>query len=702
MDRRLLSIARESDPRFELLLPKEAEAMLLVERQGNDENEVRDQLQQLVGRLQRRKKLAFDSCTTFDEDERGLYWRLARRVIPTLYRLEGSKRPLPFVEDIAVPPDLLPDFLVRVQNIFKTHQVTASLFAHAGHGQLHIRPFLDLANTDDVRRMQELAAAVFEETLAVGGTISGEHGSGLSRTWFLKRQYGPLYDVFREVKRIFDPQNIFNPGKVVADAPQPPTKNLRTVTAQLPLAYLAHHAEKEPSPPHTAEKNDTVPIPLQLVWKPEDVMYAARACNGCGRCRTQSPDERMCPIFRAAPAEEASPRAKANLMRAILSGKLEASNFETDELNRIAHLCVQCHQCRVECPASVDIPKLMAECKSQYVATNGLNSSDWYLSHLHRLSAWGCSFSRITNWAIQNRPMRWVFERLFGIAQGRKLPRLAARPFIQQAGRLRTPRRGRHNERKVLFFVDIYANWHDVDLANSLVNILEHNGVSVFVPADQVASGMNKVALGDVDGARRLAAINIPLLAEAVRQGYHIVASEPSAVLCLIHEYPSLLDDEEARLVAENTSEACTFLWRLHQEGLLELDFRPVHAALTYHQPCHLRALNVGTPGVNLLRLIPGLTVRPIERGCSGMAGTFGLKRENYRMSLRAGWPLISAMRDPSVQVGTTECSACRMQMEQGTSKPTIHPLKILALAYGLRPEFASLLNSSSEELVLS
>jgi Fe-S oxidoreductase len=170
----------------------------------------------------------------------------------------------------------------------------------------------------------------------------------------------------------------------------------------------------------------------------------------------------------------------------------------------------------------------------------------------------------------------------------------------------------------------------------------------------------------------------------------------------LTHEYLNLVDDEDARLVARNTSEACTYLWRLHQSGKLELDLTPINATVGYHLPCHLKALNVGSPGEQLLRLIPGLTVHRIEKGCSGMAGTFGLRQDNYRSSLRAGWGLISALRHPAVQIGATECSACKMQMEQGTPKPTIHPIKLLALAYGLMPEVASLLTARGEELIVT
>ncbi|MHB8971437.1 MAG: FAD-linked oxidase C-terminal domain-containing protein [Pirellulaceae bacterium] len=696
MDRRLLSIARESDVRYDLFMPRDAEAMLLVELQGESQDEVRQRMQNVVVRMQRRKRLAFDSRATLEPDEVDLFWQLARRVVPGLYSLKGTTRPLPFVEDIAVPPSALPDFLVQMQNVLKAHQVTASLFAHAAHGQLHIRPFLDLANPATIRKMQDVATDLYQQVLAVGGTISGEHGDGLSRSWFVPQQFGPLYDVFRQIKRLFDPQNILNPGKKVADAPQPVTANLRPVVAMSP----ASDDVGESSDVHAAAA--TFPVPLQLSWQPAAVDYAARMCNGCGRCRTQLPDERMCPIFRYAPREEASPRAKANLMRAIVTGRLAPSTLEGDELKQLADLCVHCHQCRFECPANVDIPKLMVECKAQYVLTNGLRPADWFLAHLDWLGFWGSFFHPLTNWAIANRQMRWLIERLVGVAQGRKLPRFATSSFIRRAHRRRLTRPTRRTGRKVLFFVDVYANWHDVQLAEALVAVFEHNGIAVYVPPNQVQAGMAAISMGAVEAARKFAVHNVQLLAEAVRQGYRIVTAEPAAALCLTHEYLNLLDDDDARLVAENTSEACTYLWRLHQEGQLELDLKPVNTTLGYHLPCHLRSLQVGTPGYHLLRLIPGLTVTQVSDACSGMAGTFGLRRAQYRSSLRAGWSLISALRSPLIQMGTTECSACKMQMEQGTTKPTVHPLKVLALSYGLLPELTSLLTKKGEELIVT
>jgi Fe-S oxidoreductase len=374
----------------------------------------------------------------------------------------------------------------------------------------------------------------------------------------------------------------------------------------------------------------------------------------------------------------------------------------SEEFKQIADLCVNCHQCRAECPAEVDIPKLMVECKGQYVATNGVPWRDWLFTHLDSVAQWCSPFSSVANWAIGNRLMRWLGEKTLGLAQGRKLPRLSLRSYLRRAARRRLTRPSRAQNRKVVYFVDTYANWFDTELAEAFVAVLEHNGISVYVPAGQLHSAMPLIALGSLEKAKDVAKRNVRLLADAIRQGYEVVATEPSAALALSHEYPNLLDDDETRLVAAHSSEGCSYLWKLHLEGKLELDLKPINLSVAYHEPCHIRALQDFSAGENLLRLIPGLVVQRVEKGCSGMAGTFGLQSENYRTSLRVGWELISSIRHSTAQMGTTECSACKIQMEQGTTKPTLHPLKLLAVSYGVIADGNRLLARSSQELYVS
>jgi FAD/FMN-containing dehydrogenase/Fe-S oxidoreductase len=718
MDRRLLRLARDTDVRYDVLLPDSAEAMLLIECCDEDVAELGQRLSKLAQLICRKRKLAFESRTALDPPDVTLFWQLIEHTVPTLYRLSGSERPLPFIEDIAVPPASLPEFLKTAQSVFQKHEVTASMFGHAGHGQLHLRPFLDLSNDDHVAKMQRLSEDLYAEVAKVNGTISGEHGDGLSRSWYVRKQSPGVFNLLREVKRIFDPTSILNPGKIADVQLHSPSTSLRHVTpprtgttsTSTASAASVEDGTLLPANDGTASVTEAAaigdrqaaPIELLLNWSEADIVETARSCNGCGTCRTQLESVRMCPIFRFAPAEEASPRAKANLLRGLLTNDLSQDDLVGDELKDVADLCVHCYQCRDECPAGVDIPKLMLEAKAQYVATNGLSFGDWLITRLDLVAAWAMNFRTVVNYLIASKRTRWLIEKTIGIAQNRKLPLLAQRSFMSVAAKQKLTKPARTDTLKVLFFTDIYANWFDTQLAEAVVATFQHNGVSVFVHPKQVQSGMELITLGAVEKAKLLARRNINILAEAVRQGFHIVTAEPTAALCLKLEYPNLIDDEQSAIVAENTHEACSYLWKMHQRGQLELDLKPINATVGYHLPCHLKALGVGSPGENLLRLVPGLNVKRLESGCSGMAGTYGLKAANYRNSLRAGWPLVSAMRDPLITVGTTECSPCKIQMEQGTNKPTIHPLKLLALAYGLMPEIGELLTTRSKDMVVT
>ena len=338
----------------------------------------------------------------------------------------------------------------------------------------------------------------------------------------------------------------------------------------------------------------------------------------------------------------------------------------------------------------------------RFYSVNGLKISDWLLTRLDWLYSIAGRMPAITNFMLRNRSSRWLMDRLLGVAQGRKLPLFDKQTFSRWSQRQKLHRPSKQQDRKVVYFVDAYANWNDIELGKAFVKILKHNGIDVLVPGNQNVSGMSLISEGSLVRARRLANRNVELLAEWVRQGYQIVATEPSAALALKHEYLNLLDDQDAKLVSDNTIDASTFLLDLHQSGDLELDFKPLNAAIGYHLPCHQRALGLEVPAVELLRLIPGLQVEMIDKGCSGMAGTYGIKRKNYVRSLRMGFALINAMRSPDIIAGTTECSTCKIQMEQGTSKPTIHPIKIMAMAYGLMPELENLFNRRSGELVVS
>ncbi|TWT95821.1 Anaerobic glycerol-3-phosphate dehydrogenase subunit C [Botrimarina colliarenosi] len=677
IDRRRLSLARQKDLRFEMLLPGAAEALLYVEVFADDEASLSERLGRVVDAMRGEDSLAAEALIAETADDRRLFADASRQLVSALHGLKGARRAVPGVEDIALPPAALPQFFLRLQEILKRREVTASVYGHVGHGQLHLRPLLDLTTRADVRRLETLASDLYDTVWLLGGTISGEHGDGLSRTPFSSRQHGPLMNVFRGVKTLFDPESVLNPGKIVPSPGARMTHAMRTTGRE----------RAQTPPPATPQAKPAEVVELQLTWSTDEAADAARACNGCGACRATGDEVRMCPIFRYTPREEASPRAKANLMRGVLSGELAASELLLEDAKQVADLCVNCHQCRLECPAEVDIPKLMLEAKASYVATNGLRRDAWWSAHIDSLARLASGWPRLANATLHNRVARWALERTIGLASGRRLPDFANRTYLQQAATRKLHRPPLEDE-KIYYFVDTYANRFDTQLATAFEKIVRRHNVGFYAPADQLPSGMAMVSQGALDLARRTAARNVTRLAEAVRDGYAIVATEPTAVLAITHEYLNLLPDEEdAQLVAANTFEACHYLWRRHVEARLQLDLSPLPYQVAHHTPCHSRALGVGSPAENLLRLIPELRLTRLEKGCSGMAGTYGLSRRHYRSSLRAGLPLLSELRSGRHQVGSTECGACRTQMEQSAPMPTIHPIKLLAASYGLMPE---------------
>jgi FAD/FMN-containing dehydrogenase/Fe-S oxidoreductase len=692
-DKRHLALARGTRPDFDLLIPPVAEAGLLVEFTSDEPRECNARLDDAIASIRRSRQSCIDFRRAEDPIDTAFFWDLSRTAVSALAGVRAVVRPVPFVEDIVVSPTDVPGFLERVREVLRREQATAMIFGHVGHGQLHLRPYADPRERGERGRLERLAEAIYQEVVSFGGTIGGELGLGLSRTAFFGRLFPELSEVFAEVKRVFDPAEVLAPGRVVGQGPC-------MAEFRRPLRRpAAIGGPTVPEPPETGEAGEAgtpspgsaevsspgvAPLPV-LRWSPEQLVAEVDACNGCGGCRTQSGPERMCPRFRESPAEEASPRAKAAVVAALLAGSLEPRSLAGDELRSIADTCFNCHQCRIDCSAGVDIPALVMELKAANVAVNSLAFRRWLLTRVDALSAWGGSVRPLANWALGNPQARWMLEKTLGIARGRKLPPLSGNQFLRWASRRGLTRPSRRSGPRVLYFLDTYARRHDPLLGQALVTLLERHGIGVYVDPRQVAAGMPMVSEGDLDGARRLARTNLRVLTEAVRLGHRIICTEPAAVTCLTHDYPLLLDDDDMAKVAAATCDATTFLWEMHRDGRLRLDFKPVPFQVLYHAPCHLRAGPLPTPGEHLLRLVPGLSVQTADRGCSGMAGTFGLARENYRASLRVGLGLVSAMRG-AVAAGATECSACRIQMEQGTTKPAVHPIKILARAYGLLP----------------
>jgi Fe-S oxidoreductase len=669
LDRRLLRLAR-STPHAADLVPEGVEALLLVEYEADSPAEADGLAHDLAERLARDERLPILVRVSRDEAECDQFWQMCQAALPGLYVLRGAAQPLPIVEDVAVPPEQLPAYLPRVQDILRRQETTASFLIHAATGQVHMRPFLDLQNAGDQAKLWPLADEVYTLVLQMGGTISSQVGTGLARMPWVGRQYGSLAGVLRELKAIFDPRYLFNPGKIVAPPSEPITWPLRrrgrADTPTGPVALRAYEAH--------------------LLWPGGSPGPEALACNGCGECRTRVPPRRMCPIFRATGEEAATPRAKANLTRALLQPDTDAALFSSDEMRAVAELCVNCKMCATECPSRVQIPKLMLEARAANVARHGLDRGDWVLARTESFAWLGSAFSPLVNVMLANPVARWLLEKVFGLSRQRRLPMFASPSFLRLARRRGWTRKPRSARPRVAYFVDVFANYNDPLIAEAVVAVLHHNGIEVYVPPGQAGCGMAPLAYGDVDAARDMVQHNLRVLAELAREGFPILCSEPTAALMLRHDALDLLDDSDAHLVAAAVVECTAFLWDLHQQGLLRTDFATVDISVGHHVPCHLKALGRPPVGPALLGLIPGLRVQTIDVSCSGMAGTFGFKSERYDLSMSAGQPMLAELARPAYLFGSTECSACRLQMEDGTGKRTLHPAQYLALAYGLVP----------------
>ena len=688
LDRRLLTLTRGRSPELAKLIPVAAEAVLLVEFERDGRDEARQAGLELIDSLQRVQRLAMLALPAFDDEAIERLWLVREAALPALYTLGKGPRPLAFVEDVGVPPELLGEFIGRLQSILQRFETTASYLIHAATGQVHARPFLDLANPADAEKLWAIAEQVHTLAIDMGGTISTQHGTGIARTPWVEKQYGRLFNVFREVKNIFDPRGILNPGKIVGPDPSRPAWPLRKAACGL--------ACDESAKPQAA----VATTPRLLLWQTDELENHVSACNGCGSCRTEDNHRRMCPTFRVDHAEAASPRAKANLLRQVLASDLKQLGSES--VREVADLCVNCKMCAHECPAHVNIPKLMLEAKAANHADHGMDRADWLLARLESVALLSSTFAKATNLLLSNRIYRWVLERVFGISRRRMLPSFAARSFLKRAKRRGWTRRRKKSvgTERVAYFVDLFANYNDPLIAEATVAVLRHNGIDVLVPPNQKSSGMAPLALGDVDSARDIVRHNLRFLTELARDGYTIVCSEPTAAVMFRQDALDLIDDPDVRFVAERTEELTSYLWRLHEHGRLRTDFQPLDLPLGHHVPCHIKALGQGINGPALLELIPKMKVHTIDVGCSGMAGTFGMKRGNFTASMAAGKPMLDELARPRVLFGSTECGSCRMQMEQGSGKRALHPVQYLALAYGLMPELARKLREPLQGLV--
>ncbi len=670
MDRNLTNLARNALPAYRDILPSGAAAVLTVEHTGKDTQEVRgkiDQTDKALGDLPSGRR------TVLDPGEQARIWKSRMDAGPLLYRKRSRKHPAEFIEDTSVDNRQLGRYLKGIAEIEKKYGFEMYLYGHAGDSELHMRPYLDLGSAADRQKMQAIANEVFSLVWSLGGSISGEHAVGLVRAPFVQRQYGQeYYSILCRVKEIFDPAGLLNPGKIINADQDVMTKNLRR------------------SPKIQRERTKT-----NLLFRPDELALELEQCYGCGLCRATDAG-RMCPVFRSLREELGSPRAKANLLHFWATGQLQDKQFESALFGRFLDLCVHCRTCLRECPSGVDIPGLMSFARAQYARRLGLTWGERLLSGNHFLEVMGSIFSPAANTLTKSRRLRGILERCFGIDRRRRIPQFARGSFIRAARRYlaaRTP--PAQPVDKVAYFVDTYANYNDHELGYAVLDVFGANEVEVTLPK-QLPAPLPAIAYGDLDRARKHLAYSLKHLAEAVRAGYKVVCSEPSAALCLKEDLKRLVPGADAELVAENTFELTGYLLNLFKQGKLR-QLQPEQKAdlirrygtrregaggLAYHLPCHLWALGQDGASIELLEALCGLKVLDLGAGCCGLAGTYGLQKKNYELSEKIAEGLKAALDSAGTKIVLTECSACAMQIEHISTRAARHPIKVLAEAY--------------------
>ncbi|MBN1816280.1 MAG: anaerobic glycerol-3-phosphate dehydrogenase subunit C [Sedimentisphaerales bacterium] len=662
MDRRLMDLAVQALPQYQDLFPKRCTAVLLIEHVGDKEEQVREKIQQTIQEV---GPLSYGAVPIYDEEAQQRNWKSRKDAVPLLSREKGPKHAVAFMEDVSVENHRLAEYVVRLEELGKRYDIPLAFYGHAGDGELHIRPYLDLSDPEDVTRMRQMALEVFEIAWSLGGTISGEHADGLARTAFIRRQYGDAYyEVLRQIKTVFDPKGVMNPGKIISDDPDVMVKNLRAEHALLPDRLKTH-----------------------LLFSPEEFRFEIDQCNGCGVCLSCRSGSRMCPTFRALQEELASSRGKANLLRAWITGQISEEDLESTRFWEVIGHCVNCKMCSVECPSGVDVSKLVIEARAQRAARKGNTRTEMILAHIRYMSMLSSLFSPISNAFLSLSPFKWVIEKMLGLDRFRSMPKFLRGSFIKKGRRYLTQQPPINSKPvdRVLYFVDSYANWNDHELGFAVLKVLGHNGIDVVLP-DQRPAPLPAMVYGDLKTARADLAYSIKHLAPFVRQGYTIVCSEPSAALCLKEELRLLIDSEDARLVSSHTVELMDYLEGLRQEDRLKpvANRQESESVYAYHAPCHVCALRIRGRSLTLLKELAGTAIVDIHSGCCGLAGTCGMQKKNRDMSAAIGKDMADKLKAMDTPFALTECATCRMQIEHLTDKTVFHPIKLLARAYGL------------------
>jgi Fe-S oxidoreductase len=661
LDKMLLDLTRDKAEYRRLLTFVEGDPaiVLLVEYAGDSEAELDRGIQRLKTCLERIHHID-PLVVVSDPQQQANVWYVRKVGLGILMSVRGDAKPIPFIEDAAVPVEHLADYVTEVFNAAYAAGVDqVAMYAHASAGCLHVRPLINLKSAEGVHQLRQVAEKSVELVRKYNGTISGEHGEGIARGEFSKSLFGErLIQAFRQVKGAFDPENRMNPGKMF-DAPRMDDESLLRYGSQYNLQY--------------------VPEKTAFDFRADGGFAAAvEMCNGAGVCRKLGMGV-MCPSFQATHDETHSTRGRANALRAAMMGWLGTDGLNARELYDVLDYCLSCHACKSECPSAVDMAKLKAEFTYQYYQVHGVPLRSRIFANIGGLYELAQPFAPLFN-AFISGPGKWGMTQL-GIHPKRSFPKLATKTFSAWYRSNNRDQSQPKDNKRVVFFHDTFMEHHEPQIGQAAIRVLKAAGYEAIVLGNKKDSGRPAVSKGLLDNAARLARHNLEVLAPYARGGIPIVGCEPSVMAMLVDEYPDLVPGEDAKAVAGATLMLEAFIIHQVECGDIALRFDQQERQVLYHGHCQQKA-TFGTENTHkMLNLIPNCSVEEIDSGCCGMAGSFGYEREHYDLSIQlAEMSLAPAVRsaDPSTIICASGTS-CREQIHHTTGREAVHPIEIFA-----------------------
>jgi FAD/FMN-containing dehydrogenase/Fe-S oxidoreductase len=585
--------------------------------------------------------------------EQNLVWALRKAGLSLLTGRKGAAKPACFIEDTAVRPQDLPAYVSCLQELMERVGVEASFYGHAAAGLLHVRPVLDLHNADDLKRFRQIADEVAALVAQFNGSLAAEHGVGIARTEFLKQQVGPeLYRVMREIKASFDPNNLFNPGKIIGSGRFRIDNHLR----------------------QGVDRNLVLPFEPRLAFAARDESFTANLeqCNGCGGCLKQTAT--MCPTFMATGEEGMSTRGRANLIRAALELREIPDPLQSEELEYALGNCLSCRGCTSECPSNVNMSLLKAELLHARIKCHGLRLQQRLFGNADLLGRFGCLFPRLANLILNSRSVRHLLGKISGLAAERELPTYARERFDRWYDK--RPHDTTGHRGRVVLWDDTFSRYHEPHIAIAAVKVLEAAGFYVALAKDRKCCGRPAFSQGNLDEADKLGRHNIALLAN---DDAPIIFLEPSCYSMFAEDYRELKLDGAAE-VAQRCVLFEDFLENLLKQEPDALRFDHDHGRVAIHSHCHAKALTNTKNAVQLASRLPNRTVAMLDTGCCGMAGAFGMMESKYELSLKIAEPLIEQIKHQPY--GTTfvlSGTSCRHQVQHLATVRTKHMAEVLA-----------------------